>query len=201
MSSSYYDVVVLGTDLAPLVCSAMLAKRGFRVLVLGQNVPSPTYTLGTFTLPRRAFHYVLGQTPVSRRVFLELGLHQSVRRFTHGTDPAFQVVMPGHRFDVAADDARLAAEIEREFPEVKRPIDDFHKRVARIGDSLDAMFERELVFPPDTFLERQRVLRARKQLELPRDFEEQDVLGEFPEEHPFRAAAQLPARFEGDVDP
>ncbi len=201
MSSSYYDVVVLGTDLAPLTCSALLAKRGFRVLVLGQNVPSPTYDVGPFTLPRRTFHYVLGQTPVARRVMLELGLHQSVRRFTHATDPAFQVALAGHRFDVSNDDARLAGEIEREFPEVKRPIDDFHKRAARLGERLDAMFDRDLVFPPDTFLERQRMQRARKLLELPRDFAEQDILAEFPEEHAFRAVAHLPSRFESEIDP
>lgn len=201
MSASYYDVVVLGTDLAPLACSALLAKRGFRVLVLGQGVPSPTYSLGPFVLPRRAFRYVLGKTPVARRVFLELGLHQSLRRLTHPVNPAFQVALSGHRFDVPHDDATLGSEMEREFPEVKRPIDDFHRRVTRLGERFDAMFERDLVFPPDTFLERQRVMRARKALELPRDFAEQDVLGEFPDEHPFRIAAQLPARFEGEIDP
>jgi phytoene dehydrogenase-like protein len=201
VSSSFYDVVVLGADLAPLTASALLAKRGFRVLVLCQSCPSPTYRLGAFTLPRRAFHYVLGQTPVSRRVFLELGLHQTVRRFTQPVDPAFQVALPGHRFDVTNDDARLAAEIEREFPEVKRPIDDFHKRVARVGEQLDTLLDRDLVFPPDTFLERQRVLRARRAIDLPRDWEEQDVLGEFPDAHPFRAVANLPARFEGEIDP
>lgn len=201
MSTSYYDVIVLGTDLAPLACSALLAKRGFRVLVLGQGVPSPTYPLGPFVLPRRALRYVIGKTPVTRRVFLELGLHQSLRRITHAIDPAFQVALPGHRFDIPSDDARLTGEMEREFPEVKRPIDDFHKRVARVGERFDAMFERDLVFPPDTFLERQRVLRARKALELPADWAEQDVLAEFPDEHPFRTAAHLPARFEGEVDP
>ncbi|HEX7478344.1 MAG TPA: hypothetical protein VF331_11095 [Polyangiales bacterium] len=201
MSASYYDVVVLGSDLAPLTCGALLAKRGFRVLVLGQNEPSPSYEVGPYTLPRRPFQCAFGRSPVGKRIFPELGLGQSVRRITQTADPAFQVALPGHRFDVCQDDADLAREMEREFPEVKRPIDDFHKLVGRVDQNLDALLERDLVLPPETFMERQRFSRVRKTLDLPRGDSEEDVLGEFPEDHPFRVATHLPARFESDIDP
>ena len=36
MPSRYYDVVVLGRSLGALVCAAVLARRDFRVLWLGQ---------------------------------------------------------------------------------------------------------------------------------------------------------------------
>ncbi len=201
MSASYYDVVVLGSDIAPLTCGALLAKRGFRVLVLGQHEPSPSYEVGPYTLPRRPFQCAFGRSPVGKRIFPELGLGQSVRRITQIVDPAFQVALPGHRFDVPQDDADLAREMDREFPEVKRPIDDFHKVVSRVDASLDTLLERDLVLPPETFLERQRFSRIRKTLDLPRGDTEDDVLGEFPEDHPFRIATRLPARFEGDIDP
>lgn len=201
MSSRFYDVVVLGTDLAPLVCGALLAKRGFRVLVVPQNEPEPNYAVGPFELPARPMRCVFGQTPIAHRVFAELGLGQSLRRLSSPLDPAFQVAMPGHRFDVARDDARLARELGREFPGVRRPIEDFHKRVARVVQGLDAVLSHDLVLPPETFLERQRFMRARRSLDLPRGEHEEDVLSEFPEEHPFRALATLPARFDGGIDP
>ena len=34
MSTRFYDVIVLGAELGPLLAAAILAKRGFRVLVL-----------------------------------------------------------------------------------------------------------------------------------------------------------------------
>ena len=201
MSSRYYDVVVLGTELAPLTCATLLAKRGFRVLVLGQDDPEPSYSVGQFTLPRRLFQCAFGQTPVSQRVFSELGLGPGVRRLSRSVDPAFQIAVPGHRFDVALCDTELQRTFEREFPEVRRSIDDFHRRVDHVMRGLDAVFDRDLVLPPETFFERQRFSRARRKLARPRAGREDDILAEFPDDHAFRSVANLPARFEGGIDP
>jgi hypothetical protein len=201
VSARYYDVVVLGTDLAPLTCAALLAKRGFRVLVLGQDDPEPSYTLGSFSLPRRLFQCAFGQTPVSQRVFSELGLGPGLRRLARSVDPAFQVAVPGHRVDVPQCDVELIRSFEREFPEVRRPIEDFHKRVDRMMQGLDAVFATDMVLPPETFLERQRFARARRNLPRPRAGRDDDILAEFPDDHAFRSIASLPARFEGGIDP
>ena len=45
-------------------------------------------------------------------------------------------------------------EIEREFPEVKRPIEDIHRAIRRASDALDRMTEHDLVWPPEGFFER-----------------------------------------------
>ena len=74
MSDRYYDVVVLGADLAPLTCAALLAKRGFRVLLLGQDDPEPSYPIASFKLPRRLAQWAFAHTPVSQRIVSELGL-------------------------------------------------------------------------------------------------------------------------------
>jgi phytoene dehydrogenase-like protein len=201
VSARFYDVVVLGTDLAPLTCGALLAKRGFRVLVVAQHEPEPNYPVGPFDLPRRPLRCVFGQTPAQTRVFAELGLGQALRRLSTPLEPAFQVAMPDHRFDVSRDEARLARELGREFPGVRRPIEDFHKRVGRVMQGLDEVLAHDLVLPPETFFERQAFLRARRFLELPRSERHEDVLSEFPDEHPFRSLATLPARFDGGIDP
>lgn len=201
MSARFYDVVVLGAELAPLLCGALLAKRGFRVLVVGQNEPDPVYRVGPFQLPRRPLRCVFGHTPASDRVFAELGLSQGLRRMSLPLDPAFQVATPNHRIDVSKSDLRLSREFGREFPGVRRPIEDFHRRVDRVMHGLDAMLSHDLVLPPESFLERQRFARARRLLDLPRGEGPDDVLSEFPDDHPFRELASLPARFDGGVDP
>jgi hypothetical protein len=201
VSARFYDVVVLGADLAPLLCGALLAKRGFRVLVVGQQQPEPSYRVGPFELPRSPLRCVFGQTPVSGRVFSELGLSQSLRRMSHPLEPAFQVAMPDHRIDITRDDLRLSRELGREFPGVHRPIEEFHQRVDQVMHGLDAVLAHDLVLPPETFLERQRFARARRSLDLPRTERSDDVLSEFPDDHPFRSVASLPARFDCGIDP
>mgnify|MGYP002262365549 CR=1 FL=1 len=68
--------------------------------------------------------------------------------------------------DELAETPEFRQWVEREFPEVKRPIDDFHKVVARVDGQLDSLLDRDLVLPPETFLERQRFSRLRKPCEL-----------------------------------
>jgi hypothetical protein len=189
VTSSHFDVVVLGADLAPLTCAALLAKRGFRVLVLGQGRPPPAYRLGAFQLPRRPCVYTAHGTPIAERVLAELGLHPSVRRVTSTVDPALQVALPDHRFDVAQDTATLDREIEREFPRVKRPALDLFTRVEELSGAIDTLFARDMAWPPDSVWDRRMTARASAHLPFERDTTGPDLLHEFPEEHPFRAVA------------
>jgi choline dehydrogenase-like flavoprotein len=43
VSSRFYDAVVLGRSLGALTTAALLARRDFRVLVVGQGSRAPTY--------------------------------------------------------------------------------------------------------------------------------------------------------------
>ena len=65
--TSYYDVVVLGTDLAPLTCAALLSKRGFRVAVLGQQTDRPDYAVGRFRCGLGVERLRLGRPPRTDR--------------------------------------------------------------------------------------------------------------------------------------
>jgi phytoene dehydrogenase-like protein len=188
VSSSFYDVVVLGTDLAPLTCAALLAKHGFRVAVLGQQSERADYALGPYRLPRRPFTFTSGHAPLARSVFAELGLGQSLRRLSHPLEPAFQVALPAHRFDVPAGEAALEPEIEREFPEVKRSILDFRRRVEARARATDALFERNLTWPPESLLERREIARLAMRLDVGRDGSGSHLLDELADSHPFRSA-------------
>lgn len=199
MASSFYDVIVLGADLAPLSCGALLAKRGFRVLVLGPDDQPPTYRVGSFDLPRRPFAFLGLQSPVTQAVVSELGLSQSLRRSSLGSKQTLQLLLPRHRLELAREPAAMLREIEREFPNVRRLVDDFHDQVQRHLTSFDAMLQHDLVWPPDTFFERREFARAAAALPFSRSSEGPDLLAEYPEGHPFRIGLATLVRFCGNT--
>lgn len=195
MTRRYYDVAFLGTAPEALLAAALLARRGFRVLVLGQGTHAPTYRAAGRVWPRRPYSFLATHSPVAKRVLAELALHQSFRRRSAAIDPAFQVVLPGHRFEFALDPAALEREIARELPAVKRAVEDFGRACRRHAADLDRAFERDLHWPPETFLERREVARAIAHQPFGRDGQGVDPFGEFPEAHPFRTIVQAPVLF------
>ena len=201
MRASYYDAIVVGTALPAHACGAILSKRGFRVLLVGQDRPAPSYRVGDLTLPRAPFSFLAAHSPVARRVLGELALYQTFRRHAVAMDPAFQVALPGHRLDLPLEESDLEREIERELPEVKRPAEDFLRNVDSASAHFDGMVERDLMWPPETFFERREVARAAAHLPFDRDGGGSDLLAELPEEHPFRHVVSAPVRFADGMDP
>jgi len=199
--SSYFDVVLLGTDLGPLLAGALLAKRGFRVLLLGQDDRGPSYEVAGRTLPRAPFTFLAASSPIARRILAELALHQLIRRHATALDPMLQVALPSHRVDLPLGDAELAREIEREFPEVERPVADFHRDTARVSAELDRLLERDMVWPPETFFERREFARASAHAPFGKTGERRDPFAEFPDGHPFRLVVHTPVRFADGMDP
>lgn len=205
MIRSFYDVVVVGSRLGAVVAAALLAKRGFRVLVIGQDNLPASYELDGITLPRAPFSFLAAHSPVARRVFAELAIAQAFRRQAAVVDPAFQVALPGHRLDMAISAAHLDREIEREFSTVKRPIDDFLARTRNLALALDRAVERDLIWPPETFFERREHTRAVSHLAsdplIQKGLTSDELLRELPETHPFRLVVHAPARFADGMDP
>lgn len=200
MASSYYDVIVLGTNVSALTSAALLGKRGFRVLVLGQQMPAPDYRLGNQRLPRQPFAFTAAQAPLGRRVLSELGLAQSLRRKAQPLDPACQLALPGHRLDLAGTEAAQDVEFEREFPEVKRAILDFLRRMQERSAATDALFERDMTWPPDSLLERRELGRLGARLGLTAESGADRLLSELPEAHPFRTAVRALLAFSAHTE-
>lgn len=199
---SSYDVVLVGTQLAPLLAGALLAKRGFRVLLVAQDELAPTYSpLPGVVLPREPFNFLPAGSPIARRVLTELALHQIFRRRAAQIDPAFQLCLPRHRFELARDPIILEREIEREFPEIKRTVEELFRTGERHDGLLDRILERELTWPPQSFLERREFARATADQPFGRTGTSLDPLADFPEPHPFRLAVEMAARFADGIDP
>ena len=72
--TSFYDVVVLGAHLEPLLCAALLGREGLRVLVLGQGTPEPSYSLDDVEVEPYSPVFVGVQSPVVQNVLELLAL-------------------------------------------------------------------------------------------------------------------------------
>lgn len=200
MIRSHYDVVVVGARLSSWVAGALLGKRGLRVLVLGQNELSPTYELEGRLLPRAPFNFLPAASPAARKTLAELALQTTFRRHAVAHDPAFQVAMPGVRFDMAAEPAHLLREIEREFLPVSRTAESVLAQLKEGSAGLDRALETELSWPPETYFERRAHARATRHLAYGTG-KELDPLAALPEGHPFRLVLTAPARFADGIDP
>jgi phytoene dehydrogenase-like protein len=191
LAESFYDVVILGGDLAATVAGAVLAHRGFRVLVAGAPVEE-RYSIGPYNLPRAPLAFVGVESPSLRRVVAELNLIQLLRRRLEPNRPAFQLLLSDSRIDVGDDVTR---ELARELPSAVGEFDALSAKMSEISNSLEAILNQDLILPPDGFWDRRDANRVGAR--LPDD--ETDLGAPLPADHPLRALVRLPAAFAGDL--
>lgn len=111
MPSNSYDLVVLGDDLAALVCATLCARRGLRTLMLGEDRPA-RYALGPHKLPVEPASWPTVAGTAGERILKELHAELALRRKLREPKIAAQLVAPELRIDLGPD--RLATELERE---------------------------------------------------------------------------------------
>lgn len=195
MTSRHYDVIVLGRSLGALTCAAVLARRDFRVLVLGQGQRGQLYRYEQRVLARRPFTFLGGSSPVFKRILHELAQSQQFRRRVSALDPMFGWLSPGRRLEVPPDMELFVREIEREFPEVRQLVDELYATIAQVNAAVDVAFEKEAVWPPGTLWERFETGRVSSSLPYVKADRNVDLLAKFPSGHPFRDLLLLPASF------
>jgi phytoene dehydrogenase-like protein len=195
--SKHYDVVVLGGSLGALTCAALLARRSWRVLVLGQGRKPAFYTHDDLTLARRTFTLLAYPSPAWGRVLVELAQSQTFRRRALPVEPMFQVLGPGVRLDVPPDANAFGAEVDREFGEVRRVVDALYEQLAAANAAADDAFGRDLVWPAGSFWERRETARVSETLPF-LGAQTSDPLAEFPRDHAYRAVVEATARFASD---
>lgn len=195
----YYDVVVLGRSIGCLAAAALLARRDFRVLLLGHGARPAGYQFEHYQLKRRTFTLLSGSSPVWLRVLQELAQATTFRRRTQQLDPMFAVLSPTRRLEVPPEAELFAREVDREFPEVRQLIDELYSNFATINTTLDSAFERDAAWPPGTFWERLETARISRELPLTHGETTQELLGKFPASHPYREVTTIPAGFATDL--
>ena len=159
MSGKHFDVVVLGRSIGALTAAALLARRDFTVLVLAHGERPPAYRLDKRVLLRRAFTMLGATCPTWRKVVVELAQSQTWKRRLTAASPMMQILAPRRRVDVPPDMALFGREIDREYPELRRLVDELYGELARVNGAADEAFEHDAVWPPGTFWERRETNR------------------------------------------
>ena len=190
MTSRHYDVIVLGRSLGALAAAAVLARRDFRVLLLGQGQYGQTYRFEEHVLCRRSFTLLAGSSPTWRRILHELAQSPQFRRRTTPLDPMFVMLNEGRRVEVPPDMEHFGREIDREFPEVRQLVDELYGSIAIVNAAADSAFERDALWPPGSLWERFETGRIAGSLPL-----SLDLLGKFPTGHAYREITTIPASF------
>lgn len=170
----------MGTELGPLAAGALLAKRGFRVLVVGQNAPTDRYDCYGYSFSRRPFRLTAADSPAIRRFIQELGVGPVFGHMLHTPSPLYQVILPRARIDVCRDPSATEKEVSRELPDADVDVAALFDGLGRISGELDKLFGADVVLPPETFFEKREFARAEVQ-------------------NPFRASPQA-ARFLSELE-
>jgi hypothetical protein len=199
MTTKHFDVIVLGRSVGALTAAALLARRGFTVLVLGQGERAPAYHFERRALLRRSFTLLGATTPTWRKVVVELAQSQTWKRRVEPASPMMQVLAPRRRLDIPPDMALLGREIDREYPELRRLVDDLYAELARVNGSADEAFEHDALWPPGTFWERRETNRYAALLPHVQAEPDADLLSEFPRGHAFRQIVTASVLFATDL--
>jgi phytoene dehydrogenase-like protein len=199
VTTKHFDVVVLGRSIGALTAAALLARRGFTVLVLGHGERSASYRLHQRRLLRRSFTMLGATTPTWRKVVVELAQSQTWKRRVQPASPMMQVLSPRRRLEIPPDMALFAREIDREHPELRRLVDELYAELARVNAAADEAFEHDAVWPPGTFWERRETNRYAALLPHVRAEPDADLLAELPRAHPFRQVVTTSVMFASDL--
>jgi hypothetical protein len=195
----YYDVVVIGRSFGALCAAALLARRDFTVLLVGQRARPCDYSYESFTLRRSVGTLLAASSPAWRRFMGELAYSQTWKRQLRPVEPMLQVMMRGSRFEVPPDQALFGREVEREFPDVRRLVAELYGDFARVTAAADSAFDHDAVWPPGTFLERRETGRVAANLPYAHAEPHADLLAEFPRAHPYRRIVRESVRFSTDL--
>jgi phytoene dehydrogenase-like protein len=118
-----YDTIIIGRDLSSLIAALAALRHGLKTLLITEGNQETEHRDAGYAFP-------IDPTPLSgfggeQTVLRLLGeLHLSLTEAPKMLlmDPAFQVILPGHRVDLFHDQNQMINEMIREFPSQEREI-------------------------------------------------------------------------------
>src|SRR5687768_12725634 len=103
MDTNYYDVVVCGGETTGLITGALLARRGFRVLLIGHEADYAGFDAAGMPGSRAPSLLPPLDDGPAARVFKELDCTALARRRAPPPKVGFRVVLPGQQIDFSVD--------------------------------------------------------------------------------------------------
>lgn len=198
MPKSFFDIVCLGGDLPGLVAATLLAKQGYRTLIVRPDAADTPEQRGPL-----APLLLVGDhsSPVLRWGFAHLGLTQDVRNRLRPQSPAYQVALPHHRLDLGGRAPDTADELRREFPERAAAALEAVEQLVEAHGALQPLLDSPPIIPPGGFWERRKLRKRLRAVGLGDDLAVDDPLGRLSADEPVRFCLEAPLEFLTDCDP
>jgi hypothetical protein len=150
LSSAWYNVIVVGTELTGLIYAALAARHGYRVGVVGNQARQNTYRHeGNVFLHEPERYYGFTTSPVMDRVMRDLGLSMEIKNRPKLVDPMLQVVTADMRLDVVGHSGHWQRELEREMPRLAEKLRSFEDWAAAETQASDEILLSDMLFPLD----------------------------------------------------
>ena len=154
MADVAYDAVVLGANPAGLIAAALLARRRLRVLVVEDESTRTEQERAGGIFRRIPYLFGCSAHQALDDVFTDIGVPLIAKKSIRPLPFAYQVILPGARVDLHADDELLAEEFQREFPDHVEPLRAFYAELDRIERGLRHLFAVRGCMPPRGLRER-----------------------------------------------
>ncbi|HEX3901997.1 MAG TPA: hypothetical protein VH853_04045 [Polyangia bacterium] len=196
VDTNFYDVIVCGGETSGLVAAALLARRGFRVLLVADEREQAAFEAAGAVLSRAPAPLPPLDDPQAARLFKELDCVAVIKRRAPAT-PLVRVLVGDQKLDLATDGAALERELGRAFGPAAATVAAAIERLDGLGRQADPLLATAMTLPPNGFWERREV--GRLESLLPRAGT--DPLAPLGADHLFRAIAAAPAALSVGLTP
>jgi phytoene dehydrogenase-like protein len=156
-ATQHFDVVVLGRGLGAVAAGALLAKSGFRVLVVGQGAGAARYSFEDHALARRTFVLATTESPVLLQIQRELAITQLVRRRLTPESTIFHWYRTANLLAADADRVALENAVARAYGLPVRLVADYYRQLSDDARATDTAFEQIGAMPAVGYWARRRV--------------------------------------------
>lgn len=161
--TKFFDVAVIGVDPAGLLAAGRLARKGCRVLVIGQGGGRDFYRLEEREVPASVgWLPPRGHSPWLDELLSELNLEDAVRPLGEPARPALQLITPAERLDLAAEEEAREAELRRAFASDGERLRGALQRLLVLDRDFRAALGEQEELPPASFWSRLLLRRRQK---------------------------------------
>jgi len=200
MLAKFYDVIIVGENLAGLIAAALLAGRKYSVLLIrNMSAPGSSRYYGSSTERQKSSHPGIFELPVPSAVVRELNLSHKLKSAFKPISPLFQVLSHAHRLTAFSDRHSYLHELQREFGErvTENDLKALFANIDSFSEILDRFLTIETPFHPDGLKQRWNMSRREKELEA--DLAKAgNLLKELENAFAESPAGQIMAAVEGD---
>ena len=137
-----YDVVIIGAGIGGLTCGALLAKSGFKTLIIEQHsIPGGYCT----SFKRKGFifdaavHFTegLGEGGRFHQILKDLGVEKEIE--VYKIDPLARFFFGDESFSVPADLNEYISMLSKKFPKEEKGISELFKTIKRLEEEAEKL--------------------------------------------------------------